>query len=96
MDAAVLVSNIWQKNAHAFVIEWSDGHVCDYRLSDLQSNCPCAGCQEVSTRKKVDNDVQAVRIVNVGRYGLRIQFTSGCSMGIFSFESLYKMNGVLS
>jgi len=93
--SAVLVSKIWQKDAHCFVIEWSDGKIFQYRLSDLQNHCPCAGCTDDVTgkahasKKTVDADVQAVRVVNAGRYGLRVQFTSGCSMGIYSFESLY-------
>ena len=88
---------IWQKNNVFFSIEWSDGKVQDFRLSDMQRNCPCANCADEITGKplldpqSVSDDVRAVVIRSVGRYGLRIQFTSGCSMGIFGFDRLKKI-----
>ncbi len=94
---AAAVQNIKQKNNHAFTIEWSDGLVGDYRLSDLQKCCPCANCTDETTGKRlvdeksIKHDVKAIRIVSVGRYALRVQFTSGCSTGIYDFDMLYKM-----
>lgn len=92
--ASLFVSEIWQKNNHIFSIKWSDGVIQDFRLSDLQKNCPCAHCTDEMTGKRLLNpqtvsyDVRAVVIRSVGRYGLRIQFTSGCSTGIYSFDRL--------
>lgn len=92
-----LIRKIWQKNNTTFSIEWSDGLTKDYRLSHLQRVCPCAGCRDESTRKKliddklIKDDVRAVRIKSVGRYALRVTFTSGCSNGIYDFEMLKKM-----
>lgn len=97
-QASLFVRNIWQKDNQRFVIEWNDGVVQDFRLSDLQRACPCARCTEELTGKRlldpktIPDDVRAVAIRNVGRYGLRIQFTSGCSMGIFSFDRLRNMH----
>lgn len=94
---AAYVSKIYQKDAYAFTIEWSDGRINHYRLSDLQRHCPCAGCVDEVTGKRliskheVDEFVQAARIINVGRYALRIEFTSGCSKGIYSFDELRKL-----
>lgn len=93
----VFVRSIAQKNNHTFTIEWSDRTVSDYRLSNLQKNCPCANCNdEITGKKRVDEksikeDVRAIRINSVGRYALRIQFTSGCSTGIYSFDMLRKL-----
>lgn len=85
----VRIRKIWQKNNEEFSIEWSDGCTMDYRLSDLQEKCPCAGCSErVSHANLSKKEVRATRISNVGRYALRIQFTSGCSNGIFDFNFL--------
>ncbi len=88
----VLIRKIWQKDNHTFTIEWSDGAVNDYRLSVLQKNCPCAGCgaagREPSYGRAEQDDVRALRVSSVGRYALRIQFTSGCSKGIYSYEML--------
>lgn len=90
----LFVRKIWQKDNHVFSIEWSDGAIQDFRLSDLQRKCPCAGCRDETTGKQlldprtVPDDVRAIAIRSVGRYGLRIQFTSGCSMGIYCFDQI--------
>lgn len=89
---AVLIKKIHQKDNTTFAIEWSDGNIADYHLGDLQKRCPCAQCH-ASTQKPLvlESDVRAVRLMSVGRYALRIQFTSGCSKGIYSFAMLRKL-----
>ena len=89
-----LVTNIVQKDKHTFRIDWNDGLVQDFRLCDLQRMCPCANCtDEVTGKSKIDpqsisDDVKAIGIHSVGRYGLKIDYVSGCSSGIYSFEKL--------
>ncbi|NGX58686.1 MAG: Iron-sulfur cluster carrier protein [Chlamydiae bacterium] len=84
-----------QVDSHTFQLTRADGEKMRYRLSDLQRFCPCAGCVDEVTgqRKKdlgsVDDQVKAKRVEQVGRYGLRIDFTSGCSNGIYSYDSLF-------
>lgn len=91
---AVFLNKIVQKDNYTFTIEWSDGLVKDYRLSELQRKCPCAGCVDENTGKRVmdesliGNDVGAKNLFSIGRYALRINFTSGCSHGIYSFDFL--------
>lgn len=93
----VLIKNICQKNNETFQIEWSDGIATDYRLGALQKNCPCAQCYDPATGKQLcdesqlDPKVRAVRLANAGRYALRIQFTSGCSKGIYTFALLRQL-----
>lgn len=93
----LFVHQIWQKDNYTFSIQWNDGSTQDFRLCDLQRNCPCAHCNDEMTGKRlvdpknVPQDLRAVAIRSMGRYGLRIQFTSGCSMGIYSFDRLRKM-----
>ncbi len=86
----VLLRHIQQKDNHTFTVEWSDGKTRDYRLSDVQRHCPCAKCcsEKVLT---VEEGVRANRIVSVGRYAMRIEFTSGCSAGIYDYEMLRKL-----
>lgn len=92
----LFICQIWQKNSYTFSIEWNDGEIQDFRLCDLQRECPCAHCTDEITGKRlldlqtVADDVKAVTIRSVGRYGLRIHFTSGCSTGIYSFNQLRK------
>lgn len=95
------IKKIQQKDNHSFTIEWSDGQINEYRLSVLQRNCPCANCIDEAIGKSridvesLDGNVRAHRIVSVGRYGLRIYFTSGCSTGIFSFELLRQIANLM-
>lgn len=92
-----LIKNIEQKDNHTFAIQWNDGITRNYRLSELQVRCPCAGCVDEVTGErlidasKIDYNVKAKRVASVGRYALRIDFTSGCSHGIYTYEMLRKM-----
>jgi len=89
IDSPFFVRRIAQKDQHVFWIEWTDGKVMEYRLSDLQRNCPCIRCKE---RAMIcDIDVQASCIKSVGRYALKVDFTSGCSRGIYTFSFLRKL-----
>lgn len=87
---SIFIRRIAQKDQYTFTIEWTDGKLSVYRLSDLQRHCPCAKCgDEKADRSSVDlEEVQAVSIESVGRYALRIHFTQGCSKGIYSFSFL--------
>ncbi|MFI0434386.1 MAG: DUF971 domain-containing protein [Parachlamydiaceae bacterium] len=97
MISSLFLQSIRQKDNHTFSIEWNDGSIQDFRLSDLQRDCPCAHCRDEMTGKRlihhtmISDEVKAVLIRSVGRYGLKIQFTSGCSTGIYSFDQLWKM-----
>jgi DUF971 family protein len=96
-STAIYIRKIFQQDNHTFAIEWNDGQVDNYRLSELQKNCPCAGCvdevtgQRIASKAKISSEVRATRISNVGRYAIRIHFTSGCSHGIYSFDKLKTM-----
>lgn len=97
-ESSILINGIQQKDNYTFSIEWSDGQVNDFRLSTLQKLCPCAGCIDEQTGKRrkdaksLDENVRAERIVSVGRYALRVYFTSGCSTGIFGYDMLRQIS----
>lgn len=86
----VFVRRIWQVDKTHFSIEWSDGNSMSYQLATLQRQCPCASCSE-ENRPPITDDLQASAIRSVGRYALRIDFSSGCSNGIFRFDQLYSI-----
>jgi len=92
----ISIKAIEQTDNYTFQITWDDGSQNQYRLSDLQKNCPCAGCvdeltgRRIAASKAVDEDVRAVNIKSLGRYALKIKFTSGCSTGIYSYSFLKK------
>ncbi len=91
------IRKIYQKDNYTFTIEWCDGKISDYRLNDLQNKCPCAQCTDEITGKRlvkeshIDPNVRAKRVVSIGRYALRIDFTKGCSTGIYSFDMLRRL-----
>ena len=82
----VLVKELKQLSNSTFSIVWSDDRLSVFALSDLQKKCPCARCQE--SRQECEEDVKATKISSVGNYALRIDFTKGCSRGIFTFHFL--------
>lgn len=94
---SLFLQKLEQKDSHTFSIEWNDGRIDNYRLSDLQKHCPCANCanpdKEAINKTAVDPNVQALTISPVGRYALRIKFTSGCSSGIYDFAMLRQIRG---
>ncbi len=84
---ALAIQNIHQTGPQTFEIVWNDGKVQSYFLPDLQASCGCASCSE--EKKEPIEDVRAVKIVSVGRYGLKVFFTKGCSNGIYGYDFLY-------
>lgn len=97
MNIPLSIKSIRQKDNLTFVIVWNDGIEQDFRLSELQKNCPCANCVDENTGqrmvdvKSIKEDVRAISIRNVGRYALQIRFTAGCSTGLYSFEYLRQL-----
>jgi ATP-binding protein involved in chromosome partitioning len=96
-SSAAVMKNIYQRDDFTLSIVWSNGKEQHLRLNELQKKCPCANCiDEVSGKQLLDvktikEEVRASSILPVGRYGLQIKFTTGCSTGIYSFESLRQM-----
>lgn len=91
------VEKFFQKDPATFTLQWSDGLMADFYLSDLQRRCPCAGCIEKSVENKAENkktnrdELRVSTIERVGHYALRIYFTSGCNQGIYTFSFLRQM-----
>lgn len=73
-------------------LTWSDGLEQQHSLELLQKACPCAACHS-SLNGKPCGDVTALKIAPIGRYALKITFSSGCSDGIYSFDLLRHFNG---
>jgi DUF971 family protein len=82
----VLIKELNQLSNTSFSILWSDDRSSVFALSDLQKSCPCARCQE--SKGSCEEGVTALKISSVGNYALRIDFTKGCSRGIFTFQFL--------
>lgn len=77
-------------------IVWKDGEFSEYAPRDLRILCPCAGCvDEMTGRKILDEgmvpaDIHPTAIHHVGRYALQFIWSDGHSTGIYPFEYLRK------
>ena len=54
-------------------------------LHKAQLHCPCAACKK---QKNSDPNVSLLEISPVGRYAIKITFSSGCSQGIYPYTLL--------
>jgi len=95
---SLTIKKVWQPNPQHLSLEWSDGISHQYRLSELQKKCPCANCIDENTGERkilktpIQEDVSAFSVTNVGRYAIRIQYSSGCSTGLYSYQFLRNFN----
>ncbi|MCP5491493.1 MAG: P-loop NTPase [Chlamydiales bacterium] len=85
------IQKIFQNGPCEVVIEWTDGTLCRYDLSEIQRCCPCARCSE----NKPQAQGFASKAYSVGRYAVKFEFTSGCSAGIYPLTLLRQMKGLL-
>jgi DUF971 family protein len=84
------IRSLKQKDRYRFTIEWTDGKLQDFHLSDLQKQCTCMRCRNTET-KEILADVEARQIISVGNYALQIEFAHGCSKGIYPFWLLRRI-----
>ena len=88
------IQKVWQPDPHHLHIDWSDGFSKRFKLNELQKKCPCANCVDENTGERkilkipVQDNVSAFSVANVGRYAVRIQYSSGCSTGLYSYQFL--------
>ena len=78
----------------ALRINWGDGHESIYRPHGLRMSCPCAGCVDEFTGRRmltsamVRPDVYPTAIHYVGRYALQFVWSDGHDTGIYTYELL--------
>lgn len=90
---SLAIKSISQTDPHSITIQWSDGLQQKCSLGVLQSFCPCAGCKEREAKRESIALLQAVKVRSVGNYALQIDFTEGCSHGIYDYELVRKISG---
>lgn len=81
----------------ALRIRWKDDHESEYAPRSLRIACPCAGCVDEMTGKRilrpedVPADVHPRSIEHVGRYALQFDWSDGHRTGIYPFEYLRRL-----
>lgn len=69
-----------------------DGKWSSLSVAEIQKHCPCAKCLQSSFDKKnLDNRVSLLEFSPVGRYALKLKFSSGCNQGIYPFSLVKKL-----
>ena len=76
------------------LISWEDGHRSLYRNDYLRLHCPCAGCRDEWTGKrlitldKIPANINPLAMSPVGNYAIRLKWSDGHETGIYGFEFL--------
>lgn len=81
-----------QRDSFHLEIE-ENGEWTPLSLRKIQDHCPCAACQEKG-KKKGDREVSLLEFSLVGRYAIRIAFSSGCRQGIYPISLLNQLIGI--
>ncbi len=87
------------EDGSALQITWKDAHESTYQPFDLRLNCPCAGCVEELTGRRmltsamIRPDVYPTAIHYVGRYALQFVWSDGHDTGIYTFELMRSLCG---
>lgn len=82
-----------------FLIAWP-GVLAVVPSLRLRDACPCAGCIEEGTGKKILDtatipaDIRPLEVRPVGSYAVQIQWSDGHGSGIYSWETLRRVSGV--
>jgi len=78
--------------------EWSDGATIVFPYRMLRLACRCAHCEDEITHERrlraesVPEDIIAVDVLEIGRYGAQILWSDGHEAGIFPFEMLRELS----
>jgi DUF971 family protein len=81
-------------------ILWGGGREVTLPAARLRDACPCAGCVEEGTGRKlldpatIPADIRPTEIAPVGNYAVQIQWSDGHSTGIYSWQTLREISGL--
>ncbi len=76
------------------LITWEDGHRSLYDFASLRLQCPCAGCCDEWSGKrlivpdKIPKNIKLQACDPVGRYAFRFRWSDGHQTGIYGFQFL--------
>lgn len=91
------------KNEGYLEIDWDDGVVCQYPLSQLREACPCVECRgghefmgaaydpEYLLELKPKRSYQMTDLAMVGNYAIQPTWDDGHSTGIYTWDYLRRL-----
>jgi DUF971 family protein len=83
-----------EQTPSGLTIRWNDGASFEVSSRALRLGCPCAGCvEEWSGRRIVEPaqiaaDIAIGEVESVGNYAVCVKFSDGHSTGIYSWKTL--------
>lgn len=98
----VLSIESMEKDENSLQIQWRKGGELlppqKWTAEQLQNHCPCAHCVDEKSGQRRPTarakgalpGIKSVR--KVGRYAIQMEFTNGCSTGIFDFDYLRSLS----
>ena len=98
-DPSVTPTRIGQRGARELAIDWADGAQSILDVRALRLACACARCvdewsgEATLDASSVPMDVHPLRIRNVGRYAIQIDWSDGHDSGIYPFRRLRELSG---
>jgi DUF971 family protein len=84
----------------ALQILWRGGPQVTIPAARLRDLCPCAGCVEEGTGRKlldpatIPADIRPLQIVAVGNYAVQIHWSDGHATGFYSWQTLRDASGL--
>lgn len=78
-------------------VAWNTGEEYSLPYRDLRFYCPCAGCVDEVTgkrilkREQIREDIQVTDAQTVGRYALQLRWNDGHQTGMFHFDRLHEL-----
>ena len=91
------------RQAHYLEIQWDDGAVCQYPLSELREACPCVECRgghqfmgaahdpDSLLELKPARSYMITDLDMVGNYALQPTWDDGHSTGIYTWDYLRRL-----
>ncbi|MBJ16908.1 MAG: hypothetical protein CMB66_01470 [Euryarchaeota archaeon] len=79
------------------IMRFADGNSFRVSYLKLRSNCQCAKCKprQENEQRRIEFEeeiarlrLEKPRVTPVGRYGIQLEWPTGCSSGIHSFSHL--------
>ena len=86
---------------HTLIVKWKDGSTSTLPWAKLRDACPCAECANLHgdadpLRLKLAPNTQLVGADYVGNYAVQLRWGDGHNAGIFTWNYLRELAGLLA